>query len=59
MNKKVNKIFFTWEQRSTHDTERVGAMYCFKRFDVILFCFYGTISHMGERLAYSYHKRGV
>ena len=34
MNKKVNKIFFAWEQRSTHDTERVGAMYCFKRCDV-------------------------
>lgn len=33
MNKKVNKISFTWEQRSTHDTERVGAMYCFKRCD--------------------------
>lgn len=34
MNKKVNKISFTWEQCSTHDTEQVGAMYCFKRCDV-------------------------
>lgn len=34
MNKKVNKTSFSWEQRSTLDTERVGAMYCFKRCDV-------------------------
>lgn len=34
MNKKNNKISFTWEQRSTYDTERVGVMYCFKRCSV-------------------------
>ena len=28
------KIKFTWEERSSFDTERVGAMYCFKRCDV-------------------------
>lgn len=28
------KIKFTWEEKSSFDTERVGAMYCFKRCDV-------------------------
>lgn len=28
------KIKFTWEEKSSFDTERVGVMYCFKRCDV-------------------------
>lgn len=28
------KIKFTWEEKSSFDTERVGAMYCFKCCDV-------------------------
>ncbi len=28
------KIKFNWEQKSPNDSERVGAMYCFKRCDV-------------------------
>lgn len=28
------KISFSWEEATAEDTERVGAMYCFKRCDV-------------------------
>lgn len=28
------KITLKWDQKTTFDTERVGAMYCFKRCDV-------------------------
>ena len=28
---KTKKISFSWEEKSSFDTERVGAMYCFKR----------------------------
>ena len=31
---KTKKISFSWEEKSSFDTERVGAMYCFKRCDV-------------------------
>lgn len=27
-------IFFNWEAKTTEDTERVGAMYCFRHCDV-------------------------
>ena len=30
----MKKITFSWEERKSLDTERVGAMYCFKRCDV-------------------------
>lgn len=28
------KLSFEWEEKNVEDTERVGAMYCFKRCDV-------------------------
>ena len=31
---KTKKISFSWEEKSSFDTERVGSMYCFKRCDV-------------------------
>lgn len=31
---KQKKISFSWDEKSTFDSERVGAMYCFKRCDV-------------------------
>ena len=31
---KTKKILFSWEEKTSFDTERVGAMYCFKRCDV-------------------------
>lgn len=31
---KTKKILFLWEEKTSFDTERVGAMYCFKRCDV-------------------------
>ena len=33
MNKDF-KISFNWEVKTAENTERVGAMYCFKRCDV-------------------------
>lgn len=30
-------ISFNWEAKEAEDTERVGAMYCFKRCDVNVF----------------------
>ena len=32
-----NIISFSWETKTAEDTERVGAMYCFKRCDVNVF----------------------
>lgn len=32
--KKNFKISFDWEVKTAENTERVGAMYCFKRCDV-------------------------
>jgi hypothetical protein len=32
--KKGFNISFSWEVKTAADTERVGAMYCFKRCDV-------------------------
>lgn len=35
MNKNKNIVIsFCWNERTTKDSERVGAMYCFKRCDV-------------------------
>ena len=31
------EITFDWSVKTTEDTERVGAMYCFKRCDVNTF----------------------
>lgn len=31
---EVKKIQLTWVEKTVEDTERVGAMYCFKRCDV-------------------------
>ena len=31
------EICFSWNVKTTEDTERVGAMYCFKRCDVNTF----------------------
>lgn len=28
------KLSFEWEEKNVENTERVGAMYCFKRCDV-------------------------
>ena len=30
-------ISFNWEVKNSEDTERVGAMYCFKRCDINVF----------------------
>ena len=31
---EIKKIQLTWVEKTVEDTERVGAMYCFKRCDV-------------------------
>lgn len=34
MNKEDFLISLVWDEKTAEDTERVGAMYCFKRCDV-------------------------
>lgn len=31
---KKKAIILSWVEKTTEDTERIGAMYCFKRCDV-------------------------